>query len=123
MARLDQSLSDYLGLTLSTLSRALSQKPFLLVSTYPFAGAGFNKVNGLASPPRSAREPLLVTCDNARATTPERSINMSVKARRYGSFKAFPADPSASVGARRRRPVDRCDDELEATQRRLTLPR
>jgi hypothetical protein len=45
----------------------LSHQPFLLVSTYPLAGAGFNKVNGLASQSRTAREPLLARCDNARA--------------------------------------------------------
>jgi hypothetical protein len=29
---------------------ALSHQPFLLVSTYPLAEAGFNGVNGLAKP-------------------------------------------------------------------------
>ena len=42
---------------------ALSHLAFLLVSTYPFAGTRFNKVNGLANPSRTAKQPLLARRD------------------------------------------------------------
>jgi hypothetical protein len=46
-------------------ARALSHESFLLVCTYHLAGAGFNKVNGLAKQSRRGREPLLARRDNA----------------------------------------------------------
>jgi hypothetical protein len=47
------------------LAGALSHQPFLLISTYRFAGAGFNKVNGLGIRSRTASAPILARCDNA----------------------------------------------------------
>ncbi len=49
----------------SPLSLWVTASRFILGSTYPFAGANFSKVNGLANPLRTAREPLLARCDNA----------------------------------------------------------
>jgi hypothetical protein len=43
----------------------LSHQPFLLISTYRFAGVGFNKVNGLGIRSRTASAPILARCDNA----------------------------------------------------------
>src|ERR1700722_14465069 len=48
-----------------TVRRALSHQPFLLISTYRFAGTGFNKVNGLGIRSRTASAPILARCDNA----------------------------------------------------------
>ena len=45
--------------------RALSHQPFLLISTYRFAGAGFNKVNGLGIRSSTVSAPILARCDNA----------------------------------------------------------
>ena len=50
-----------------TIVTALSHEPFLLLCTYHFARAGFNKVNGLANQSSRAGEPLLARRDNARA--------------------------------------------------------
>ena len=50
---------------------ALSHQPFLLIITYRFAGAGFNKVNWLGVRSRTASAPILARCDNAGATHPK----------------------------------------------------
>ena len=46
-------------------SWALSHQPFLLISTYHFARAGLNKINGLGIRSRTANAPILARCDNA----------------------------------------------------------
>jgi hypothetical protein len=48
------------------LRKALSHQSLLLVSTYPLAGAWFNKINYLTNISMTAREPLLARRDNAR---------------------------------------------------------
>src|ERR1700733_7370004 len=49
--------------------RALSHRPFLLLTTCLAARLGFNKFNGLASRRNAAREPLLARSDNAAGGT------------------------------------------------------
>ena len=55
----------YRALLTDILSRALSHQPFLLISTYHFARAGLNKINGLGIRSRTASAPILARCDNA----------------------------------------------------------
>jgi autotransporter-associated beta strand protein len=56
----------FLGSPTGTFT-ALSHQPFLLISTYRFARAGLNKINGLGIRSKTASAPILARCDNARA--------------------------------------------------------
>jgi hypothetical protein len=53
----------------------LSHQPFLLISTYRFARAGLNKINGLGIRSKTASAPILARCDNATFTITGDLIN------------------------------------------------
>ena len=65
MLFMDSNCGRRLPRSSSDLVVALSHQPFLLISTYRFAGAGFNKVNWLGVRSRTASAPILARCDNA----------------------------------------------------------
>jgi hypothetical protein len=85
------------------LAGALSHQPFLLISTYRFAGAGFNKVNWLGVRSRTASAPILARCDNALVRHGRRGASASCICLKATAASAMAAWCSCQLSGERSR--------------------